>query len=75
MNFGLAASRFAWVTWPRDTGNRPHELTHAQEKYSALIMRQPSYKWGQVLKGCADASLGTGAAPCTCARLRTACNC
>lgn len=61
MQFGLSSERFSWVTWPRDGGNRAQELTHAQEKYSELVSRQPAYKWPQLLQMCTEAALGTGA--------------
>jgi hypothetical protein len=63
MNFQLNASRFAWVTWPRDKGNNPFKLTHAMSKYSGLVSNHPSYKWVQLMQDCQSGLLGGGALP------------
>jgi hypothetical protein len=61
LQFGLNSAGFSWVTWPREAGNRPHELTHVMCKYSRLVSARPSFKWGQMVEKCEQGLLGAGA--------------
>jgi hypothetical protein len=68
--FGSNSTAYSWVTWPRDTGNRPNELTHAQGKYSQLVSNRHAMKWPQLVEKCIEGTLGGGAhaltATCCC---------
>ena len=61
MKFGLSASHFSWVSWPRASGPGTDALSHMQQKYAHWLSVHDTYKWDGLVAACREGALGISA--------------